>query len=102
MAPHAGIAMPIGIAAAVPSADTFPSVSMGLSDSYGSQATIMDGYPTAQTGEIARARRAAFSTSMVGGPIGAPALAARLRFARPIERALGTLVLFMLPFWGSA
>ncbi len=48
---YAGVALLIGIAAAVPSADTFPSVLMGIPGSSGSQATIMDGYPMARRGD---------------------------------------------------
>ena len=100
MDPYAGIAMLIGIAAAVPSADTFPSVLMGIPGSSGSQATIMDGYPMAQKGEAARALGAAFSASMVGGVIGALALTALVPFARPIVLAFGTPELFMLTLLG--
>jgi putative tricarboxylic transport membrane protein len=63
---YAGIAMLIGIAAAVPSADTFPSVLMGIPGSSGSQATIMDGYPLSRKGQAARALSAAFSASLLG------------------------------------
>jgi putative tricarboxylic transport membrane protein len=97
---YAGIAMLIGIAATVPSADTFPSVLMGIPGSSGSQATIMDGYPLAKKGEAARALGAAFSASLVGGLIGAAALTALVPFARPIVLAFGTPELFMLTILG--
>ena len=97
---YAGIAMLIGIAAAVPSADTFPSVLMGIPGSSGSQATIMDGYPLARQGQAARALGAAFSASMVGGVIGALALTALVPFARPIVLAFGSPELFMLTLLG--
>ncbi len=100
MDPYAGIAMLIGIAAAVPSADTFPSVLMGIPGSSGSQATIMDGYPLARQGQAARALGAAFSASMVGGVIGALALTALVPFARPIVLAFGSPELFMLTLLG--
>ena len=100
MDPYAGIAMLIGIAAAVPSADTFPSVLMGIPGSAGSQATVMDGYPLARRGEAARALGAAFSASLVGGLIGALALTALIPFARPIVLAFGSPELFMLTLLG--
>lgn len=100
MDPYAGIAMLIGITAAVPSADTFPSVLMGIPGSSGSQATIMDGYPLAQKGEGARALGAAFAASMIGGLIGALALTAIVPFARPLILAFGTPELFMLTVLG--
>ncbi len=100
MDPYAGIALLIGIAAAVPSADTFPSVLMGIPGSSGSQATVMDGYPMARKGEAARALGAAFAASMIGGLLGALALTAVVPFARPIILAFGSPELFMLTLLG--
>lgn len=100
MDPYAGIAMLIGISAAVPSADTFPSVLMGIPGSSGSQATVMDGYPLARRGEAARALGAAFASSLIGGLIGAVALTALVPFARPLILAFGSPELFMLTLLG--
>jgi TctA family transporter len=97
---YAGVALLIGIAAAVPSADTFPSVLMGIPGSSGSQATIMDGYPMARRGEAARALGAAFTASLIGGLIGALALSAVVPFARPLILAFGSPELFMLTLLG--
>ena len=97
---YAGIAMLIGIAAAVPSADTFPSVLMGIPGSSGSQATIMDGYPMARKGQAARALSASFMASLLGGLIGAAALTALIPFARPLVLAFGSPELFMLTILG--
>jgi len=100
MDPYAGVAMLIGIAAAVPSADTFPSVLMGIPGSSGSQATVMDGYPMARKGQAARALGAAFSASMIGGLIGALALTALVPFARPLVLMFGAPELLMLTILG--
>ena len=100
MDPYAGVAMLIGIAAAVPSADTFPSVLMGIPGSSGSQATVMDGYPMARKGQAARALGAAFSASMIGGVLGALALTALVPFARPIVLMFGAPELLMLTILG--
>ncbi len=97
---YAGIALLVGVLAAVPSADTFPSVLMGIPGSSGSQATIMDGYPMTRKGQAARALSAAFLASMIGGLIGAVALSAVLPFARPIVLAFGAPELFMLTVLG--
>jgi putative tricarboxylic transport membrane protein len=97
---YAGIAMLIGIAAAVPSSDTFPSVLMGIPGSSGSQATVMDGYPMAKQGQAARALGAAFSASLIGGLIGAAALSALVPFARPIVLLFGAPELLMLTILG--
>ena len=100
MDPYAGIAMLIGIAAAVPTSDTFPSVLMGIPGSSGSQATVMDGYPMARRGEGARALGAAFSASLIGGLIGALALTALIPFARPLVLMFGSPELLMLTILG--
>jgi putative tricarboxylic transport membrane protein len=100
MDPYAGIAMLIGIAAAVPSSDTFPSVLMGIPGSSGSQATVMDGYPMARQGQAARALGAAFSASLIGGLIGAVALTALVPFARPLVLMFGAPELLMLTILG--
>jgi len=98
--PYAGIALLIGVLAAVPTADTFPSVLMGIPGSSGSQATVMDGYPMAQRGEAARALSAAFFASMIGGVIGGLLLTALVPFARPVVLAFGSPELFMLTILG--
>lgn len=100
MDPYAGIAMLIGISAAVPTSDTFPSVLMGIPGSAGSQATVMDGYPMAKRGEGARALGAAFSASLIGGLIGAVALSALIPFARPLVLMFGAPELLMLTILG--
>ena len=64
MDPDRAIALLIGVAAVVHTADTFPSVLLGVPGSSGSQATIMDGYPMSRRGEAQRALSAAFLSSM--------------------------------------
>ena len=60
MDPDRAIALLIGVAAVVHTADTFPSVLLGVPGSSGSHATIMDGYPMSRRGEAPRALSAAF------------------------------------------
>ncbi|HSR42340.1 MAG TPA: tripartite tricarboxylate transporter permease, partial [Longimicrobiales bacterium] len=100
MDPSAALALLIGMAAVVHTADTFPSVLLGIPGSSGSQATIMDGYPMARRGEASRALAAAFLASMVGGLIGAVVAFCVLPVARPIVMALGSPELFMLAVLG--
>lgn len=90
----------IGAAAVIHTADTFPSVLLGVPGSSGSQATIMDGYPLARMGEAARALAAAFFSSMFGGLIGAFTLLLVLPIARPLVLAFGSPELFMLAILG--
>lgn len=100
MDPASALALLIGMAAVVHTADTFPSVLLGVPGSSGSQATIMDGYPLAKQGEAARALGAAFFSSMIGGLIGAVVLFAVLPVARPIVLAFGSPELLMLAVLG--
>ena len=100
MEPSSAFALLIGMVAVVHTADTFPSVLLGVPGSSGSQATILDGYPLAQQGEAARALGAAFFASMIGGLIGATAIMILLPVARPLILALGSPELFMLAMLG--
>lgn len=100
MDPNIALALLIGMVAVIHTADTFPSVLLGVPGSSGSQATIVDGYPLAQKGEAARALGAAFFASMVGGIIGAASLFLLLPVARPLVLALGSPELFMLAILG--
>lgn len=94
------IAMLIGMAAVVHTADTFPSILLGAPGSSGSQATIMDGYPLAQKGQAGRALSAAFLSSMFGGLVGAITLFLILPIARPLVLAFRSPELFMLALLG--
>lgn len=98
--PTQAIALLIGLAAVIHTADTFPSVLLGVPGSSGSQATIMDGYPMARRGEAARALSAAFFSSMFGGLIGAVTLLTILPIARPLVLRFGPPEQFMLAMLG--
>lgn len=100
MNPAEALAMLIGMTAVIHTADTFPSVLLGVPGSSGSQATILDGYPLARKGQAQRALSAAFFASMFGGVVGAIALFALLPLARPLVLALGSPELFMLAVLG--
>ena len=100
MEPDRAIALIIGTVAVIHTADTFPSVLLGVPGSSGSQATIMDGYPLARQGQAARALSAAFFASMAGGLIGAVALFLILPVARPLVLAFGSPELLMLAVLG--
>ena len=98
--PTQAIALLMGLAAVIHTADTFPSVLLGVPGSSGSQATIMDGYPLARRGEAARALSAAFFSSMFGGLIGAVTLLSVLPIARPLVLRFGPPEQFMLAMLG--
>jgi len=100
MDPGSAMALLIGMVAVIHTADTFPSILLGVPGSSGSQATIVDGYPMARRGEASRALSAAFFSSMVGGVLGALAAFLFLPAARPLVLLLGSPELFMLTVLG--
>ena len=100
MEASSALALLIGMAAVIHTADTFPSVLLGVPGSSGSQATIMDGYPLARQGQASRALSAAFFSSMIGGVVGALILFLILPVARPIVLAFASPELFMLTVLG--
>jgi len=94
------LAMLIGMVAVIPTSDTFTSVLMGIPGSSASQATVLDGYPMSQKGQAARALGAAFSSSLVGGLLGAIILSAFIVFSRDLILKLGSAELFILGIFG--
>ncbi|MPZ59829.1 MAG: hypothetical protein GEU93_00760 [Propionibacteriales bacterium] len=97
---YSGLALLMGMAAVISTADTFPSVLLGVPGSAGAQATILDGYPLARQGQAERALGAAFTSSLAGGLIGAAVLLATLVIIRPLVLAVGSPELFMLSLLG--
>lgn len=89
MDPSQALPMMIGMMAVTPTADTFPSVLMGIPGSNSSQATILDGFPMSKRGEGARALSAAFTASLMGGIIGALFLTVAVYFALPLLLMIG-------------
>lgn len=100
MDPISAFAMMIGVVAAIPTADTFASVLMGIPGSSASQATVLDGFPLAKDGQAARALSAAFISSLYGGLIGALVLTGFILIARPILLAFGTAELLAFSLFG--
>jgi TctA family transporter len=99
---YTGLALLMGMAAVVHTADTFPSVLIGVPGSAGSQATVLDGYALAKKGEAERALSAAFTVSLVGGVIGALILLGTIYVIRPIVLSFGSPELFMFSLLGLA
>jgi putative tricarboxylic transport membrane protein len=100
MDPATALAMAVGMIAVLHTADTFPSVLIGIPGSSGAQATIMDGYPLAQKGQASRALAAAFVSSALGGLIGGVMLLFAIPLLRPILQFMGSPELFMLTLLG--
>ena len=100
MDPVSALGMLIGLAAVVPTGDTFTSILMGIPGGASSQATIIDGFPMAKRGEAARALSASFFSSMLGGLIGAVVLTMFIVVARPVILAFSSGELFMFTILG--
>lgn len=87
--PADALAIMIGLTAVTTTSDTFPAVLMGVPGTSGSQATVMDGFPLAKSGQAARALSAAFAASLFGGVFGALVLTGAVFAAKPIILSFG-------------
>lgn len=96
----AALAIMMGVLAAVNLGDMIASVLFAVPGSAASQATILDGHPMARKGEAGRAFGAGYSASMIGGLVGAIALAAVIPIMRPIVLAFGAPEFFMMGIVG--
>lgn len=106
MDPTLALPMMIGLLAPTTTSDTFPAILMGIPGTAASQATVVDGFPLARDGQAARALGAAFTSSMIGGIVGALLLSVAIFFARPLVMAMGfaeqmLLVVLALTMVGS-
>ena len=100
MDPYTALAFLIGMWAATPTADTIPSILIGVPGAAGSAATVMDGYPMARRGEAGRALGASYTASLIGGIFGAVLLGAAIPILRPFMMAFGTPELLALCILG--
>ncbi|MGV3650342.1 MAG: tripartite tricarboxylate transporter permease [Devosia sp.] len=96
MDPYAAMAFLIGMWSVTPTADTIPSIMLGVPGGAGSAATVMDGYPMARRGEAARALGASYTASVLGGLFGAILLGISIPVLRPFMLAFGTPELLAL------
>lgn len=100
MDPSSGVAVLVGLMSVVATADTFPAVLLGIPGSVSGQATVVDGYPLAKSGQAARALGAAFAASLMGGLFGALVLTMALQVAEPMILAFGAGELLLLGILG--
>ena len=97
---YTALAFLIGMWAVTPTADTIPSILIGVPGAAGSAATVMDGYPMARRGEAGRALGASYTASLIGGIFGALLLAISIPILRPFMMAFGTPELLALCILG--
>jgi len=98
--PYAALAMLLALSAVVATGDTIPAVLFGVPGTVGSAATVLDGYPMACKGEAGRAFGAAFSSSLIGGLLGALILLVSIPILRPLVLLIGPPELFALCLFG--
>lgn len=96
MDPYTALAFLIGMWSVTPTADTIPSILLGVPGAAGSAATVMDGYPMARRGEAGRALGASYTASLLGGLFGAVLLGVAIPILRPFMLAFGTPELLAL------
>jgi TctA family transporter len=100
--PYIAIPLAIGHMAVTSTTDAIPCILMGIPGSASAQATILDGYPMAKQGRAGEALAAAYFASLLGGIIGAIALAASLPVARALLRLFGSPEFFLMGLIGIA
>jgi len=100
MDPHTAIALLLGMAAVITSADFITAVLFGVPGHVGAAATVMDGHALARRGEAGRAFGAGFAASLAGGVIGAVVLAASIPVLRPVMLSIGSPELLAFTLFG--
>ena len=82
--------------------EPIPAILFGVPGSRSSQATVLDGYPMAQQGLAGVALGASYTTTIVGGVVGAAALLLSLPVSRQILEWFGSAEFFLLTLMGGA
>lgn len=100
MDPYAAFAMLLGMASVITTSDVIPAVLFGVPGHAASQATVLDGLPMTKRGEASRALSACYTSSLLGGLIGAIALAISLPLVRPFVLSIGTPEMLGLTIFG--
>jgi TctA family transporter len=100
MDPYAAFAMLLGMASVITTSDVIPAVLFGVPGHAASQATVLDGLPMTKRGEASRALSACYTSSLLGGLIGAVILAVSLPLVRPFVLSIGTPEMLALTIFG--
>ena len=80
--------------------EPIPAILFGVPGARSAQATVLDGYPMAQKGLAGVALGASYTTTIVGGVIGAIALLIALPVSRQILEWFGSAEFFLLTLMG--
>lgn len=100
MDPVAAFALLIAMYAVTTTSDTLSSVLLGVPGTAAGAATVVDGYPLSQQGQAMRALGAAFTSSAIGGVLGAFALALSIPIVKPLILSFAPPEFFMLGVLG--
>lgn len=98
--PYAAFALLLGMSSVINTSDTIPAVLLGVPGTVGAVATVVDGHAMAKRGQAARAFGAAYTSSMIGGLVGALLLALAIPVMRPLVLYLKTPDFFAISIFG--
>lgn len=98
--PYAAFALLLGMSSVINTSDTIPAVLLGVPGTVGAVATVVDGHAMAKQGQAARAFGAAYTSSMIGGLVGALLLALAIPVMRPLVLYLKTPDSFAISVFG--
>jgi len=90
MDPVAAMGMLLGMQAVTTTSDSLPAVLLGVPGTQSAQALCLDGHALAKKGQAARALAAGYTSSLLGGLVGALILAFTIPVVRPFVLAIGT------------
>lgn len=102
MDPYAAFAMLLGMHAVIATSDVVTAVLFGVPGHTASQATVLDGLPMTKRGEGSRALSACYTSSLLGGLVGALVLAIAVPMVRPLVLSIATPEMLALTIFGIA
>jgi len=94
------IVLMTAILAVTITSDTIPTILIGVPPTAGASATLLDGHAMALNGEAARALGASYTSSIIGGVLGAICLWLSIPILRPFVLAFGPPEIFVVALWG--
>ncbi|WP_077034603.1 tripartite tricarboxylate transporter permease [Pelomonas sp. KK5] len=102
MDPYAAFAMLLGMHSVIATSEVVTAVLFGVPGHAGAQAAVLDGLPMTKRGEGSRALAACYTSSLLGGLVGAVILAFMLPLVRPLVLAIATPEMLALTMFGIA
>ena len=94
------IVLMTAIMAVTITSDTIPTILIGVPPTAGASATLLDGHAMALNGEASRALGASYTSSIIGGVLGAICLWLSIPILRPFVLAFGPPEIFVVALWG--